>query len=500
MPDKSIEAFRRRVEDDANAKKQMGEASKRNKRMLKVKSQQSWRLKMQLTQRYLGLRPPPPMKLPERTHQEDSGAIARYPPEKSVVFICVDVEAYEKDQSKILEIGISSLDANQLSPVAPGKDGANWMGLINSRHFRIQDYAHLRNANFVEGCPDRFDFGESEWISKLSVPLALGEIFKVPVDDEASADGEVAAEEPRPFGAQRPLRNIILVGHDVKNDIKYLEKLHFNPTTTDSFRGIIDTKELWSALHRDHATRALQNMLTDLGIAGWNLHNAGNDARYTLQVMIALAFRDLEPKDQTQAKATEKIKALVDSYRMKLWQEEEGWSSEDEKLTQKHEGSRESSADSETQPAGPMPHALFSDGPSNNAPGFFHPGGVPSAPSLPAIAPPPFFPLGLMAYRGRGQPLAHSLMPFGTGVPIGPPTHPLAPPAPMPGFPGSATHFAGVNEQLGNLSLRGRGNVSRPWPGRGPGRGRGRGRGRGHSRGRARGQQATVTFGAFPSE
>jgi len=59
-----------------------------------------------------------------------------FPFEKDVVFICVDVEAWEKNNSKITEIGICSLDTRQLVHQRPGKDGRNWFGRLASRHFR----------------------------------------------------------------------------------------------------------------------------------------------------------------------------------------------------------------------------------------------------------------------------------------------------------------------------------------------------------------------------
>ena len=61
-----------------------------------------------------------------------------FPFEKDgVVFICVDIEAWEKNNSKITEIGICSLDTRQLVGQRPGKDGRNWFSKLVSRHFRL---------------------------------------------------------------------------------------------------------------------------------------------------------------------------------------------------------------------------------------------------------------------------------------------------------------------------------------------------------------------------
>ena len=49
---------------------------------------------------------------------------------QNVVFVGVDIEAYEMDQTKITEIGISTLDTLDLINVPPGKGGAEWMKKI----------------------------------------------------------------------------------------------------------------------------------------------------------------------------------------------------------------------------------------------------------------------------------------------------------------------------------------------------------------------------------
>jgi hypothetical protein len=45
---------------------------------------------------------------------------------------------------------------------------------------------------------------------------------------------------------------------------------------------------MFQVLKRDTHHRALDTVLNSLGIIGWNLHNAGNDARYTLEAMVRI--------------------------------------------------------------------------------------------------------------------------------------------------------------------------------------------------------------------
>jgi hypothetical protein len=84
---------------------------------------------------------------------------APYEQENSVVFICVDVEAYEHDHSRITEVGIATLDTADINTMSPGKGGINWIKSIRARHFRIREHGHLKNQKFINGCAEHFQFG-----------------------------------------------------------------------------------------------------------------------------------------------------------------------------------------------------------------------------------------------------------------------------------------------------------------------------------------------------
>lgn len=84
---------------------------------------------------------------------------APYTQEGSVVFVCIDVEAYERNTRIITEIGVSTLDTNDLKSLVPGEGGVEWMKKIRARHFRINENKHYNNTDFVAGCADRFEFG-----------------------------------------------------------------------------------------------------------------------------------------------------------------------------------------------------------------------------------------------------------------------------------------------------------------------------------------------------
>jgi len=89
----------------------------------------------------------------------DIGKPAPYTQEDSVVFICIDVEAYERDHNLITEIGIATLDTADINTVSPGEGGIDWMRAVRARHFRITEHGHLKNQEFINGCADYFQFG-----------------------------------------------------------------------------------------------------------------------------------------------------------------------------------------------------------------------------------------------------------------------------------------------------------------------------------------------------
>jgi hypothetical protein len=56
-------------------------------------------------------------------------------------------------------------------------------------------------------------------------------------------------------------------------------------------REVVDTREMHQYLVRSNDSASLATVLNYVGIAYSNLHNAGNDAVYTLQAMVGLAVK-----------------------------------------------------------------------------------------------------------------------------------------------------------------------------------------------------------------
>ncbi|KAI9770088.1 MAG: hypothetical protein M1840_003538 [Geoglossum simile] len=313
--ERTLTAFKVITELAHEATKNKSKAAKARKQKERAEKQRGWGKQIKRTQRYLGLRLRAGVEQVSRQELEmgrpplDVTSPAPYPMESSVVFASVDIESFERDHKRITEVGISVLDTKDLNGVPPGEGGSEWMKKIKTRHLRIRDNAHLRNKDFVMGCAEGFEFGTSEWVTLRDAPRVVAECFR--------------------FSPQDPLpRNIILLGHDVCGDIDYLKLLGYNPLNLSNLIEILDTSTMYRFLKREQNPRRLGAILADLDIMGWNLHNAGNDAAYTLQALLALTIKATTDKDtdwaeEQKRRVGEAAKEAVERA-MELG---EGWSS-----------------------------------------------------------------------------------------------------------------------------------------------------------------------------
>jgi hypothetical protein len=185
--DRSLSAFQAKVALMVQATKANKQASKAKNHKVRLGKQRSWNSVTKRVQRYLGLREVrrghhAAMKAAQEgsnfqwadydnavkaaaagldTGYYDFDPVKPTPfePEGEVVFVCIDVEAVERNQNLITEIGVATLDTKDIAHLAPGEKGENWMKMIRPRHFRINEQKHHVNHEFVVGCPDKFEFG-----------------------------------------------------------------------------------------------------------------------------------------------------------------------------------------------------------------------------------------------------------------------------------------------------------------------------------------------------
>jgi hypothetical protein len=203
------------------------------------------------------------------------------------IFISVDIEWMDR-YGILTEVGISTLDMLDLEGVVPGDYGHMWMKQIRTRHLRVREYRNWINETYTIGCPDSFRFGKSEIIPSADIGDAVDAAFRPPY--MVPSKGEKIA----PHKNQK--RTVILVGLGLHGDIVQLQRagsqvfLSLNESYS-VVRETIDVAELYRINYQENQTRGLQALLGLLNILSSDLHNAGNDAHYTLQALVRLMLR-----------------------------------------------------------------------------------------------------------------------------------------------------------------------------------------------------------------
>jgi len=213
-------------------------------------------------------------------------------------------------------IGISILDSRSIKDVDPGSDGKPWFDLMKHVHLRPIEYKKYVNKNFIKGCPDAFNFGTSDSIKLEDAGRIMTRIFSDPTRILEACDFNTEIKDVEP--------TIMLVGHALNNDKEYMRRLNFNPQNVS---GHIDTQKL--ARISKKQPPGLTRLLAALSIDAKNLHNAGNDAAYTLQALVGVAVQEnrrpggvvemlkAEKAVRDAAKAAQKAKAAENAEKAK---------------------------------------------------------------------------------------------------------------------------------------------------------------------------------------
>lgn len=297
------QAFEQKIEAATKLTKNKKSASKAKKEQVRIQTEHKWIRCLKRTQTSFGLRPDP-SKIQDTSQPPNEEVAEGQEPEwkpidlapklekpapyvflNEPVFISVDVECNERCHSQITEVGLSILDTRDLVGTAPGQGAVNWTSRIQSRHLRVVEYGHIVNHDFVPGCPDRFEFGESEWVKLEDLASVVDNCFRSYLPETTDT------EESQ---AQR--RNVVLVGHNPSADVNYLLELGVPLFKEAKEKGVfldtVDTAEVFRVYRQEMNVRSLGNILNTFGITGWYLHNAGNDAHYTMEALVRLLFHD----------------------------------------------------------------------------------------------------------------------------------------------------------------------------------------------------------------
>ncbi|TKX24824.1 hypothetical protein C1H76_2999 [Elsinoe australis] len=202
------------------------------------------------------------------------------------IFVCVDLEAFEFDQKKILEVGFATLDSHNLVGKAPGEGGSAWLEGIKSHHYIVKERRHLVNKRYVKGCPEGFVFGQSQITPILETQALLRRHFSEPRSIPGSAISN---------GPDDEAPSVYIVAHGLKNDTSLMKNFGIDNIYDTGINGQIDTQKLCSPKKKP---ASLKRLLDALEIPYEHLHNAANDATYTLQALVKMIFMEkFAPED-----------------------------------------------------------------------------------------------------------------------------------------------------------------------------------------------------------
>ncbi len=196
------------------------------------------------------------------THLDVLRGIARGQGETtaSTVIMSIDLEVFESDHTRVLEVGVAWLGAGLVST---GESAAT---AIECRHFRNLDSQHLRNTGkYNQG--DNFLYGATEDLEESSIAGRMGELLSV----AGSSSGRV-----------------LLVGHTIQNDIEWLRQVGVDLEQLLPSMVVCDVGQAYQALRDEVNLTSLIRMMAAYGLASEAAHNAGNDAMYGVQTTLEM--------------------------------------------------------------------------------------------------------------------------------------------------------------------------------------------------------------------
>ncbi|SCU95122.1 LAMI_0F01090g1_1 [Lachancea mirantina] len=192
---------------------------------------------------------------------------------RQTICFCIDVEAYEQQTNIVTEIGICIFD--------PRENVLSTVPNFRTYHLLVGESLHLRNGRFVCDLKDCFLLGESMVMSLEECAKfiqSLMDFYMLPCSD-----------------AERSWHRAF-VGHNVKGDLRWLANIGVSlPKHCDSGRpltardrgsaAVLDTEKLYRFSYGSKGS-SLGKILRLLEIPHAFLHNAGNDAYFTLKLLL----------------------------------------------------------------------------------------------------------------------------------------------------------------------------------------------------------------------
>jgi hypothetical protein len=180
-------------------------------------------------------------------------------PTSRVAILSVDLEQYEMDHSKNLEIGIAVASARSL-----GKDRDP---RVESHHLINADHKCYHNRFYVPDHRQHYVFGESREVTNAEIPTLTTSLIEAMLS---------------------PYDRAYFVGHTIGSDQAWLARLGIRVATPTieldigrAYRHLISPERYINMV-------GMERMLVALDIPFQYLHNGGNDAVYNIQALVKL--------------------------------------------------------------------------------------------------------------------------------------------------------------------------------------------------------------------
>ncbi|KIM96022.1 hypothetical protein OIDMADRAFT_59109 [Oidiodendron maius Zn] len=228
-----------------------------------------------------------------------------------VVFVSIDLEVSRRERGKpgaplVKELGIATLDTRHLkSLVSPFTATKSISTQQFSTSHASRDFLDCDVTDFKE-CV----FAETLFTEQRDLPTTISKCLCI--QDESSP-------------GSRAFRNIVIVGHSIKSDLKILQRLGIDVYRIAPVVAILDTYHMIQNLFKANsiflnstapmASFTLSALLAELKCPykRSDLHNAGNDATFTLHAMLMLAIKSAESREigPIERENLERLKALT---------------------------------------------------------------------------------------------------------------------------------------------------------------------------------------------
>lgn len=214
--------------------------------------------------------------------------------------MCIDVEAWEKNIRKVTEVGVAIYDPKDLLySIFP---------VIKQYHIIIKEHEKMVNGRF---CPDN----KRKFMGGTSYKMSMSEC--------RSFMNDLILK----YWGRSDVPDAVLVGHNVRADINWLRSVGVR--IPDPL-AIVDTSKLHSLSFTSGGS--LRSILRLLQIPHGYLHNAANDAYYTLLAAFAYCdpetrtklsldtfHPDLPPKQSKSEKLQKRKRMLSDNADLVVW-------------------------------------------------------------------------------------------------------------------------------------------------------------------------------------